>query len=132
MRRRHPAPGWLRDGIVGPAQLGTAGYWFETPQRPIFTQYWELVWTDKLIEAMDFARESGLDRFNLDMGSWFTCYPGRADYFTHWCGAFKYAASVLGLPIGAYPHSRPPQAELPEAAKTQIDTAYRNLGLIGS
>ncbi len=32
------------------------------------------------------------------MGSWFTCYPGRPDYFTHWGGAFKYAASLLGLP----------------------------------
>ena len=30
------------------------------------------------------------------------------------------------------PHSRPPQAELPEAAKTQIDAAYRRFGLVGS
>jgi len=124
--------GWLRDGIVGPAQLGTAGYLHETPAKPIFTQYWELVWSDKLIEAMDFAREAGLDQFGIDMGSWFTCYPGRPDYFTHWAGAFKYAASLLGLPIGDYPHSRPPQAELSEVAKTQIEKAYRNLGLIGS
>ena len=63
--------------------------------------------------------------------SWFTCYPGRPDYFTHWGGAFKYAASVLGLPIGAYPHSRPPQAEVPEEAKAQIDAAYRRFGLVG-
>ena len=42
------------------------------------------------------------------MGSWFTRYPGRPDYFTHWGSAFKYAASLLGLPIGKYPHSRPP------------------------
>ena len=55
------------------------------------------------------------------MGSWFTCYPGRPDYFTHWGGAFKYAPSVLGLPIGDYPHSRPPQAELPAVGKAQID-----------
>ena len=26
--------GWLRAGIVGPAQLGTAGYLYETPQQP--------------------------------------------------------------------------------------------------
>lgn len=122
--------GWLRDGIVGPAQLGAAGYLHETPAKPIYTRYWELVWSDRLIEAMDFARESGLDRFGIDMGSWLTCYPGRPDYFTHWAGAFKYAASLLGLPVGDYPHSRPPQAELPEAAKTQIEKAYRNLGLI--
>jgi 4-hydroxy-tetrahydrodipicolinate synthase len=72
-----------------------------------------------------------MDQFDIDMGSWFTCFPGRPDYFTHWGGAFKYAASVLGLPIGAHPHSRPPQARLPEAAKTQIRSAYRRLGLIG-
>lgn len=123
--------GWLRDGIVCPAQLGTAGYLFETPQRPIYSTYWELILADDLIAAMDFARESGLDRFDLDMGSWFTCYPGRADYFTHWGGAFKFAASVLGLPIGAYPHSRPPQAELPALARKQIRAAYENLGLVG-
>ncbi|CRZ15356.1 dihydrodipicolinate synthase family protein [Mycolicibacterium neworleansense] len=122
--------GWLRDGIVCPAQLGTAGYLYETPQRRIFTEYWDLVYADRLIEAMDFARDSGLDQFSLDLGSWFTCYPGRADYFTHWAGAFKYAASVLGMPVGAYPHSRPPQVVLPEVAKTQIETAYRKLGLI--
>ncbi len=122
--------GWLREGIVCAAQLGTAGYLFETPRRPIFSEYWELIVAGELIEAMDFARESGLDRFDLDMGSWFTCYPGRADYFTHWGGAFKFAASVLGLPIGAYPHSRPPQAELPDLAQNQIRAAYRHLGLI--
>jgi 4-hydroxy-tetrahydrodipicolinate synthase len=122
--------GWLRDGIVGPAQLGTAGYLYETPQHRIISEYWELVWAGKLIEAMDYARDSGMDQFASDMGSVFIYYPGRPDYFTHWGGAFKYAASVLGLPIGDYPHSRPPQAELPEAGKAQIDKAYQRLGLV--
>jgi 4-hydroxy-tetrahydrodipicolinate synthase len=121
--------GWLRAGIVCAAQLGTAGYLFETPDRPIFSTYWDLIVADELIEAMDYARDSGLDQFDLDMGPWFTCYPGRPDYFTHWGGAFKFAASVLGLPIGDHPHSRPPQAELPELAQKQIRAAYRNLGL---
>ena len=89
--------GWLRAGIVSPAQLGTAGYLYETPQQPIISEYWDLIWNDKLIEAMDFAEKSGLDQFGVDMRSWFTCYPGRPDYFTHWGGAFKYAASLLGL-----------------------------------
>jgi 4-hydroxy-tetrahydrodipicolinate synthase len=40
------------------------------------------------------------------------------------------AASLLGLPVGDYPHSRPPQAELPAAAKEQIQNAYGRLGLI--
>ena len=122
--------GWLRAGVVGPAQLGTTGYLWETPQRRVLSEYWDLVWNDKLVEAIDFAVESGLDQFGVDMMSWFTCYPGRPDYFTHWGGAFKYAASLLGLPIGDYPHSRPPQAELPPAAQEQIRASYRRLGLI--
>ncbi|MDT5208516.1 MAG: 4-hydroxy-tetrahydrodipicolinate synthase, partial [Mycobacterium sp.] len=122
--------GWLRAGIVGPAQLGTAGYLYETPQQPILSEYWDLIWNDKLIEAMDYAEKSGLDQFGVDMRSWFTCYPGRADYFTHWGGAFKYAASLLGLPVGDYPHSRPPQAELPDEGRAQIRTAYQRFGLI--
>lgn len=122
--------GWLRAGIVGPAQLGTTGYLFETPAKPIMSTYWDLVWNDKLLEAMDYAQESGLDQFTVDAGAWFTQYPGRPDYFTHWGAAFKYAASVLGLPVGSYPHSRPPQGELPDEARTQIRAAYRRYGLI--
>ena len=124
--------GWLRAGVVGPAQLGTTGYLYETPQRRTLTQYWEMIWNDKLTEAMDYALESGLDQFGVDIASWFTCYPGRPEYFTHWGGAFKYAASVLGLPMGDYLQSRPPQAQLPEKAKVQIREAYRRFGLIGS
>jgi 4-hydroxy-tetrahydrodipicolinate synthase len=122
--------GWLRDGIVGPAQLGTAGYLMETPQRRVLRGYWNLLWDGKLDEAVDYARTTGMDRFEVDRGSWYTCYPGRPDYFTHWAGAFKYAASVLGLPIGDYPHSRPPQAKLPDAARAQIRGAYERFGLI--
>ena len=122
--------GWLRDGYVCAAQLGTAGYLFETTQRRLFTEYWTLIWQGELIEAMDYARSTGMDRFELDRGNWYTCYPGRPDYFTHWGGAFKYAASVLGLPVGSHPDSRPPQAVLPDAAKVQIRAAYGKLGLV--
>ena len=98
----------------------------------MLSEYWDLILGDKLLEAMDYARDSGLDQLEMDLGSWFTCYPGRSDYFTHWGGAFKYAAWLLGLPIGSYPHARPPQAELPAAAKTQMRRAYRHAGLIDS
>lgn len=122
--------GWAGAGLVGPAQLGTTGYLRETPQQRTLTEYWELIWNDKLVEAMDYAADSGMDKFGPVISRWCTCYPGRPDYFTHWGGAFKYAASVLGLPIGNYPHSRPPQAELPDEAKQQIRDAYRGLGLV--
>jgi 4-hydroxy-tetrahydrodipicolinate synthase len=124
--------GWLRAGFVGPAQLGTTGYLYETPQRRVLTDYWDLIWNDKLVEAMDYAVDSGMDRFGSDIAGWFTCYPGRPDYFTHWGAAFKYAASVLGLPMGDYLESRPPQAELPDQAKVQIREAYKRFGLIDS
>ncbi|MBV9721918.1 MAG: dihydrodipicolinate synthase family protein [Mycobacterium sp.] len=122
--------GWLKAGIVGPGQLGTTGYLFETPEKRAMSEYWELIWNDKLIEAMDFAQESGLDQLELDMRGWYTRYPGRPDYFTHWCGSFKYAASLLGLPIGDYPHSRPPQVPIPDEAREQIQAAYRRFGVI--
>ncbi len=122
--------GWLKSGIVGPGQLGTTGYLFETSAKRVISGYWELVWNDKLVEAMDYAQESGMDQFELDMRGWFTRYPGRPDYFTHWGGAFKYAAYVLGLPIGSYPESRPPQAKLPDQARKDIHAAYVRYGLI--
>jgi 4-hydroxy-tetrahydrodipicolinate synthase len=58
-------------------------------------------------------------------------YPGRPDYFTHWGEAFKYAASVIGLPVGEDAYSRPPQGRLPETAKGQIRTALEAAGIAG-
>jgi 4-hydroxy-tetrahydrodipicolinate synthase len=118
----------LQQGLVGPAQLGTSGYLYETPERRILTEYWTLIWDGRLAEAIEYAQESGYDRLGGEIGRWFTCYPGRPDYFTHWGEGFRYAASVLGLPVGDYPHSRAPQAILPEEAKVQIRKAYENLG----
>jgi 4-hydroxy-tetrahydrodipicolinate synthase len=120
--------GWLQDGIVGPAQLGTAGYLHETPEKRILTEYWDLIWAGRLPEAIESARRTGLDRISEEVAGWFTKYPGRPDYFTHWGEAFRYAASVIGLPIGDYPHSRPPQAILPDEAKPQIRKAFENAG----
>jgi 4-hydroxy-tetrahydrodipicolinate synthase len=124
--------GWLRAGIVGPVQLGTTAYLYETPENPIFTRWWEMVTNDKLVEAGDYARESGLDAFSSEIGPLFTCYPGRADYFTHWCGVFKHAASLLGLPIGSFPEARPPQATVPEATRDAVHAAYERYGLMDS
>ncbi len=123
--------GWLQDGIVGPAQLGTAGYLYDTPDRPWYTQYWELIWDGKIAEAIAFGKESGLDAYQGSLGRWFTEYPGRPEYFTHWGEAFKYAASVIGLPIGDYPYSRPPQGILPEAGKSQLRAAIEGAGMAG-
>ncbi len=123
--------GWLQQGIVGPAQLGTSAYLFETPDNLAYTRYWQLVWEGRLTEAATFSNESGLDARSEGMGSWLVRYPGRPDYFTHWGEAFKYAASVIGLPVGNYPHSRPPQAALPSEAKSQIRTTLEWADMAG-
>lgn len=123
--------GWLQEGIVGPAQLGTAGYLYETPDNLMYTKYWEMIWEGRIADAIAFSKESGLESRSSGMGSWLVKYPQRSDYFTHWGEAFKHAASVIGLPIGDYPYSRPPQGILPEEAKTQIRTTLEQAGLAG-
>ena len=90
--------GWLQQGIVGPAQLGTTGYLHETPEKRILTTYWNLVWDGRLAEAIQHALDTGLDQISGEVGSWFTRYPGRPDYFTHWGEAFRYAARSSGFP----------------------------------
>ena len=122
--------GWLQQGIVGPGQLGTAGYLYETPDKPILTEYWKRIWAGELAEATAYAEETGLDSIVGNFFEWLTRYPGRHDYFTHWGETFRYAAAVLGLPMGDYPHSRPPQGILPEVAKEKIRATYERAGLV--
>jgi 4-hydroxy-tetrahydrodipicolinate synthase len=122
------AAGWHLKGIIGPAQLATSGYLYEIPERPILKEYWNLIWEGRLEDAIRYADESGLDAVNRGLGQWRTSNPARPDYFCHWGEAFKCAASVLGLPPGEYPYSRPPQALLPDAAKAQIRATYERVG----
>jgi 4-hydroxy-tetrahydrodipicolinate synthase len=123
--------GWLQDGIVGPAQLGTSGYLYETPDDKWYTHYWELISAGALDEARHFHQDNvhrtGMGQF----GNWLTEYPGRPDYFTHWGEAFKAAAAAIGLPIGDYPGSRPPQAVLPKEVRTAIRAAFEESGMAG-
>ena len=51
--------GWLQQGIVGPAQLGTAGYFYETPEKRMLTNYWTMVWEGRLAEAIEYALGDG-------------------------------------------------------------------------
>jgi 4-hydroxy-tetrahydrodipicolinate synthase len=122
--------GWAQDGTIVKAQIGATGYLFETPDNRLFSTYWKLIWDGQLVEAARFARETGYAELQADAGSWRTLYPGRPGYFTHWGEAFRYTASLLGLPVGDYPHSRPPQAVLPEEGREQIRSAYQKCGLI--
>lgn len=121
--------GWANDGIVSPAQLGTSGYLFEAPDDLWYTRYWQLITEGELADARALWSHHAA-QFG-DRGSWMTQYPGRPGYFTHWGEAFKLGAEVVGLPIGDYPYSRPPQARLPEEARAQIRAAYEASELAG-
>jgi len=123
--------GWLQDGIVCAAQLGTAGYLYDTPMNRRFTEFWEMIWAGKLADANVHAKETGLDQLREDLGGVFSVYPGRPDYFTHWGSAYRHAVSLIGMPVGDYAESRPPQAVLPDAIKAQLRRAYERIGLIG-
>ena len=96
----------------------------------MYTTYWELIWDGKITEAAAYGKESGLDACQAIARTWFADIPVGPS--TSPIGAaFKYAASVLGMPIGDYPYSRPPQGILPEAAKPQLQTANDNAGMVG-
>ena len=41
------------------------------------------------------------------------------------------AAAAIGLPIGDFPFSRPPQAVLPEEARARIRSSYEQAGMAG-
>jgi 4-hydroxy-tetrahydrodipicolinate synthase len=101
----------------------------ETPERPHLTGYWTRIWDGRLAEAIAYAHEHGLDELSAALGGWYTCYPGRADYFTPLGRVVPLRRSVIGLPMGGYPHSRPPQGLLPEAAKGQMRAAFEKAGL---
>ena len=121
--------GWLQQGIVGPRSWAPPATSTRRPRSgssPATGPSSGRVGSPK---PSSTPQETGLDRISEEVGGWFTRYPGRPDYFTHWGEAFRYAASVIGLPVGDYPHSRPPQGILPDAAKAQIRKAFENAGL---
>jgi 4-hydroxy-tetrahydrodipicolinate synthase len=120
--------GWLQEGIVTPAQLGGNHYMNETPTNRRVRKYWDLIKAGEITEAIAWSKESGIDALAGSVGRWTTEYPGRPEYFSHWGAAFRHMAVQVGLPVGDYPESRPPQAVLPQAARDQITAAYAKFG----
>ena len=75
--------GWLQQGIVGPAQLGTAGYLHETPEKRILTDVLEPdLGRPARRSDRARARDRSRPRSSRRSAHWFTRYPGRPDYFT--------------------------------------------------
>jgi 4-hydroxy-tetrahydrodipicolinate synthase len=104
-------------------------YLTETPSDKRYTTWFNLVLEDKLEEAIRYYFSANVDG-PLAHGLTYTQLPVRPDYWTHYGGAFKYCAQLLGLPVGDYPHSRPPQLKLTEDQKARIKQAYVSSGLI--
>jgi len=81
-------------------------------------------------EAKEWAREHLRGNCIRAATKSFQSHPARPGAFTHWGAAFKFGASLLGLPVGDYPHSRPPQTAFPDDLKEPVRDAYRAAGFI--
>ena len=69
--------GWLQQGIVGAAQLGTAGYLYETPEKRDPHHVLEPgVGRPSSPKPSSYALETGLDQISEEVGGWFTALPG--------------------------------------------------------
>jgi 4-hydroxy-tetrahydrodipicolinate synthase len=121
--------GYVELGYQSPAILGGVAYLSETPSDKRYSSWFSLVLEGKLEEARAHYEAADLDAAGSH-GLTYTRLPERSDYWTHYAGAFKYCAQLLGLPVGDYPHSRPPQIKLTDDQKTRIKGAYVNSGLI--
>ena len=119
----------IRLGIPHPGALGAALYLYEAPGRPLYREHRELLLQGEFDQAAKFAAESGLDAMRATIRS-YTHHPARPGTFTHWGAGFKFGASVLGLPVGDYPHSRPPQTAFPDELKGPVRDAYRASGFV--
>jgi 4-hydroxy-tetrahydrodipicolinate synthase len=121
--------GFLRRGITAAGILGGSAYLYELPDNRRYSEQWGLLVSDKLSEAIDHWYESGLDDLVTSLHRAFGASNVEAPY-THWGSAFKAAARELGLPIGDYPRSRPPQPPLPKVLANAVHQAYRSAGLV--
>jgi 4-hydroxy-tetrahydrodipicolinate synthase len=95
----------------------------------VYSTQWDLLVADKLSEAVDHWYDSGLDDLVTSLHRAFGASNVEAVY-THWGSAFKAAAAQLGLPVGDYARSRPPQPPVSDATRTAIRDAYKTAGLI--
>lgn len=121
--------GFLQRGIAAPGILGGSAFLYELPDRRVYRQQWELLTENRLSEAVDHWYDSGLDDLVVGLHHAFGASNVDAPY-KHWGSAFKAAAAALGLPVGDYPHSRPPQPPLPPAMVAEVEEAYKKMGYI--
>ncbi len=121
--------GYVQAGLQGPCTLGGIAYLTETPSDKRYTNWFNLVLEGKLSEAIEYYFGANVDG-PLSHALHYTQLPERPGYWTHFGSAFKYCAQLLGLPVGDYPHSRPPQLKLTDEQKAKIKRSYVASGLI--
>jgi 4-hydroxy-tetrahydrodipicolinate synthase len=121
--------GFLRRGITTAGILGGTAYLYELPDNRLYGTQWNLLVSDKLSEAIDHWYDSGLDDLVASLHRAFGASNLDAPY-THWGSAFKAAAAELGLPVGDYPRSRPPQPPLPPEMRAAVRAAYGAVGFL--
>ncbi|WP_330254994.1 dihydrodipicolinate synthase family protein [Nocardia sp. NBC_00565] len=121
----------IRLGVPHPGALGAALYLYEKPGMKLYTEWRELLVQRDFERAEKFAEETGLAAMRAASRR-YQAHPARPRTFTHWGAGFKFGASLLGLPIGDYPHSRPPQTAFPADLQAPIRRAYTKSGFIES
>jgi 4-hydroxy-tetrahydrodipicolinate synthase len=119
----------IRLGIPHPGALGAALYLYEMPGRKLYSQWRELLVQRDFGRAAQFAEETGLAGMRTASRR-YQSHPARPRAFTHWGAGFKFGASLLGLPVGDYPHARPPQTPFPDDLKGPIRAAYIASGFV--
>jgi 4-hydroxy-tetrahydrodipicolinate synthase len=122
--------GYVQRGLQGPCVLGGMAYLTETPSDKRFTNWFNLVLDGKLDDAREYYFSANVDGPAAHGLTYTQLLPERPGYFTHFGSAFKYCAQLLGLPVGDYPHSRPPQLQLTDEQRARIKAAYVNSGLL--
>ena len=121
--------GYVELGFQAPCVLGGMAYLTETPSDKRYTNWFNLVLDGKLAEAREYYFNANVDGPGSH-GLYYTQLPERPGYWTHFGSTFKYCGQLVGLPVGDYPHSRPPQLKLTEEQRARIKAAYVNSGLL--
>ena len=120
--------GLMERGMVSPVILGNVAFLYDIPGNMAWTEHWQLLKARKYEEAQKQWNESGIATLMYSGPSLYS--RDRPTYFSHHASALKYKAQLLGIPVGDYPHSRPPQEHLSEKHKKMCRDAYLKAGFI--
>ena len=122
--------GFLQRGIAAAGILGGSAFLYELPNRRIYRDQWELLMANKPVRGGRPLVRLGPRRTWWSDFTMPSAPPTSRRPTPHWGSAFKTAAATLGLPVGDYPRSRPPQPPLPDSAVAEVEEVYRKMGYV--